>query len=199
MKHSLTLLAVLGSPAWSQASFLINGGFELPGTGAWNHYHNGEVPAWTVGQNDLLEIGVGVVYGVTGFEGRDMLELDSTRNVAVSQSVALAQGAYDLSFLFARRTTDLQGRSSDTCKFDVLWNGQVLRSYDPTSGAMEREHLLVQAIAGKNTVTFRGMGASDSYGAIIDDARLETVPEPSLVLACAAGLSALMRRRPQAK
>lgn len=191
---SFILLVVTGSVV-SNAAILTNGGFELPGTPVWAHFQNGELPGWHTGASDVMEVGVGVVYGVTGFEGKDVLELDSTKNILLSQTVSLSAGQYDLSFLYAKRGTNLGGRPADTCNFDVLWNNAVIASFAPGVSAMTLSHKTVAASNGSNTLSFRGTGTSDGFGAILDDVSLQPVPEPASMAALGIGLVGVIRMR----
>jgi len=195
MRRVTLLTLLIAVTTASHASILVNGGFELPGNNVWADYHNGEVPGWHTGPNDVMEIGVGVVYGVTGFQGKNMIELDSNRNVVVSQDVNLTAGQYDLSFLYARRGTNLGNRPNDTCDFDVLWNGGVVAAYTPTTSTMTLDHRSVTAVNGNNTLSFRAKGTSDSLGAIIDGADLQAVPEPASFVAIGLALMTGLRKR----
>ena len=192
----LVIVAVMSfAAAAAQAQLILNGSFENPPVGAWDYFANGQIAHWAVGQGARAEIGKSVCYGVSGADGINVTELDSDRNTAVTQSVSLAAGSYDLSFLFARRGVNLEHKPADTCDFEVLWNGTSVAFVSPTDSAMTRMHLAVTALDGANAVTFRGLGTSDGYGAILDGAELQAVPEPGSMIALGAGVVALARRR----
>lgn len=196
MTRLATIALLLVTAVTSHASFLVNGGFEQPWTSVWEQYANGQVPGWRTLSGQTLELGVGAVYHVTGGEGRAMMEVDGQSNVSVAQDVTLTSGQYELSFLAARRGVNLDGRNVDTCDYDVLWNGRVIASIRPTESSMQRLTYQVTGNQGVNTLVFRGMGTSDGTGALIDDARLEAVPEPCSVLAVVGAVaSAIARRR----
>lgn len=177
MKRAALLAAFAAFAVTSHANFLINGGFEQPGANPWQHFSNGQVPGWRT-SSGVIEIGRPVVYGVTGAHGLNVMETDSTANVYVSQSVSLSTGQYELSFLFSKRGSNLENRPGNTCDFDVLWNNTVVASMSPSSSTMSTKSIVVNGITGVNTVAFRGMGASDGMGALIDDVDLQSVPEP---------------------
>lgn len=198
MKYGAAIAAMTVLTTMGHASLLTNGSFELPGSNAWNHFSNGQVPGWYTEGGQVMEIGMPVVYGVAGADGRNVLELDSTSNVALSQTVNLAAGVYDLSFLYAKRGLNLENRPGNTCDFDVLWNHALVASYSPLSSTFARQDLLVTATAGFNTVTFRAMGASDGMGALLDDVRLESVPEPASLGALGVSAAAILRRKRRA-
>lgn len=195
MKCVLTLTMTAVGAAMTHANFLSNGGFEIPGSSAFNHYQDGEVPGWTVGRGEVMEIGKPSVYAVIGAQGTNVLEIDSNRNVTVSQAVNLSQGSYEISFLFARRGVNLEGKPLDTCDFQVLWNESVIGSFSPTTSTMTRQKFTVAGLSGMNSLSFKAMGTSDSMGAILDDASIETVPEPASLTALALGIGAVLRRR----
>lgn len=195
MKCVLTLTLTAVGAAMTHANFLTNGGFEIPGSSAFNHYQDGEVPGWTVGRGEVMEIGKPSVYAVVGAEGSNVLEVDSNRNVTVAQAVNLNVGSYELSFLYARRGVNLEGRPQDTCDFQVLWNNTVVGSFSPVSSTMTRQRITVAGTSGLNTISFKGMGTSDQMGAIIDDATIETVPEPASLTALAVGVASVLKRR----
>jgi len=96
------MAAAVGACCISQANAIpiVNGSFEDPllGTGQWGLYWS--IPGWTATGNRQIEIGRGTVYGVTGYDGNNVMELDSTGNAIVSQIVATAGGSYTLSFLY---------------------------------------------------------------------------------------------------
>jgi hypothetical protein len=177
----LAAAVVLVSANVSQANSIINGSFEnpacsVPGScsnGSWGLFES--ILGWTSPQN-VIEIGLGSVYGVTGYDGNQVLELDATGNAVVAQVVA-GPGAYTLSFLYADRNHSL------TETFEVYWNNTLLASFAPAANPPNSAMVLFSTVvngAGSNTLEFKGTGASDSYGAIIDDVRLVAVPEGGL-------------------
>jgi len=194
MRLACTAVAAFAVAA-AQAQLIQNGSFENPPVGAWDYFSNGQVANWSIGSGSKAEIGKAVCYGVTGAEGLNVTELDSDRNTAVTQSVTVSAGTYDLSFLFAKRGVNLDYKPADTCDFDVLWNGTSVAYVSPTDPAMSRMHLSVTALDGANTVTFRGRGTSDGYGAILDGVELQAVPEPASMAALASGVLALLKKK----
>ena len=177
MKTILRLLTVaaflLGSASVSSANLITNGSFEdVPspftrGGGTWDLYAS--IPGWAAGV-DLIEIGLGGVYGVSGFDGANVLELDANHNATVSQIVATPGGDYTLSFLFADRASV----ASSSASFQVYWNSDLVANISPTLTSMTLFSLQVTANAN-NTLTFKGTGTDDSYGAIIDKVELNSL------------------------
>lgn len=178
----LAVVSLLGSAAISNAGPIINGSFETPdcdvlgacSNGSWGLFET--IPGWTspVG---LIEIGESTLYGITGQDGDQVLELDSTGNSTVAQVVA-GPGTYLLSFLYGDRA----GGAVDT--FEVYWNTLLVAAVVPVlnsgGGAMQLFTAPVIAIAGNNTLEFKATGLSDSLGALIDDVQLDAVPDGGL-------------------
>lgn len=96
------------------------------------HIYMGILPKWSgsrLEDNRRRQYGSWTFHLLLRYEfARDLnvLELDSNRNIALMQDVNLTSGAYELSFLSAKRGAHLDGRPSDTCDFEVLWNNQLV-------------------------------------------------------------------------
>ncbi len=196
LKHTISFAVMFGLlSSISHANLLINGSFENPGSTAFNYYNNGQVPGWNVETAQVMEVGVASAYGVTGSDQRCVTELDSTSNVSLSQSISLSAGTYDLGFLYARRGTNMLNLPANTADFSVLWNNQLVSFFTPIDSAMQSKHFFVNAVQGMNKLTFRAEGPSDGFGAIIDNASLETVPEPASIAGLMIAGLGLARRR----
>ena len=122
----------------------------------------------------VIEIGDVSNYGITGQHGDQVLELDSTGNATVAQIVA-GPGVFQLSFLYADRFDGF----IET--FDVFWNNVLVQSFvpgaNPPIGVMQLCTTTVTAVGGNNELAFVSTGASDSFGALIDDVQLNAVPD----------------------
>jgi len=190
--------ALLGSAATSNANSIINGSFETPDCDGAGNCSNGSwglflaIPGWTAASG-MIEIGEYTLYGITGQDGDQVLELDSNGNAAVAQVVA-GPGVFQLSFLYADRDYPL----AET--FDVYWNNVLVNSFNPAAnppnGVMQLYSTLVTAVAGNNELKFVGTGGSDSIGALIDDVQLNQVPDGGVTaLLLGAGVLGLARIR----
>ncbi len=162
------LLAITGT---ASANLITNGSFEQPDlNGSWGTFTS--IPGWTAVGNYPIEIGAGSIYGVTGYEGKQVMELDSTGNAWVASVLGTVPGgSYPLSFLYARRA----GSQSDpnSSDFEVFWNNTSLGYFSPTSPTMSIFSGSVIALGGGNDVlVFVGKGLQNTYGAIIDDVKL---------------------------
>ena len=176
-----------------EAGPIVNGSFEYPevGTG-WGTYST--ILGWTATGTELIEIGYGGLYGVTGYDADQVLELDSYGNAVVAQAVTTPGGLYDLTFLYAMRG----GTAPGTNMFEVYWNSTLITSITPTSTAMSLFSAQVVAVGG-DTLSFVGTGTKDTYGGIIDNVQLNAVPDGGMTLSLLgmglAGLGWLRRRR----
>lgn len=171
----VTLLGTIAAPSVQANNLIVNGGFEQPAINGWSLFTT--IPGWTA-TADLIEIGQGAAtYGITGATGQ-VLELDANHNATVQQSLNLSAGTYDLGFDYARRLFGMDGRPANTADFEVLWNGNVVQYFSPTSNAMTHQDLMLTGTNGVNTLGFRGAGTDDSYGALVDNVSLSSVPEP---------------------
>jgi hypothetical protein len=176
MKHTLRLLAVTGSllcsAAVSNANLIVNGSFETPdqGTG-WNAYAS--ISGWTAVGVYGIEIGdAGNYGGITGYDGHQVMELDSYGNVVVDQTIPAFSGSLELSFLYAERG----GVPATSTTFDVYWNSALVGHFAPTDTAMALFSTSVTSGA-INTLEFVGTGTEDSLGALIDNVQLNGVPD----------------------
>jgi hypothetical protein len=179
-------VALAATAMTSNANLILNGSFEDLGSGSfnsggWNYFTS--IPNWApaAGTPDL-EVGLGSsVYGVSGYAGNNVMELDARQNVTVDQIITTSKTPYLLSFLYAKRITGNKGEAS--LELEVYWNNVLLGLVQPTSGAMTLKTFNVTGWSPTSTLEFRGAGTSDSYGALIDDVRLVAVPETSTVVA----------------
>jgi len=187
---SFALLA-LGATA-AQANLITNGSFEdVSLNGSWSQFNT--ITGWYA-MSDKIEIGQAGVYGVTGQDGANVLELDANHNATVAQDLSLSAGTYSLSFLKAMRA----GTDPSTNEIQVLWNGTQVASYLPNSTAFSMESLNLTAVGGVNTLAFRSAGSADSYGGMVDKVSVQAVPEPASVAALGVGAMGLLRRRRKA-
>ena len=199
VRVAIVFACLAGLPSVSHAgNILINSGFENPDCDIAGNCSNGSwglfatIPGWT-STGFPIEIGDVINYGIVGQEGDQVLELDSTGNAVVSQVVA-GPAVLTLSFLYADRNNGI----AET--FDLYWNNVLVQSFaplaNPTNSAMQFYSTTLIALGGVNTLSFVGTGASDSFGALIDDVKLETVPDGgATALLLGMGLVALRRLR----
>lgn len=164
--------------ASANANLIINGSFEFPelGTG-WGTFAS--ILGWSAGA-DQIEVGYAGIYGVTGHDQDQVLEVDAYHNAIVQQILGTTENSsYTLSFGVAQRVNTLPS----TCLVEVWWNGTLLDTIAPTSTVMSYYTYSVTGGVGGSTLQFRGAGTDDSYGGLVDNVILqpESVPEPVTV------------------
>ena len=164
----------------SGASLLVNGEFEQSGTvastGSWGK-GNSSLPGWTKTNSQYFEQVVNGYAGVAATEGSYWLDLDSGggtgSNMVISQTIQGLAAGQPMILLFdhANRTTASSG------SFEVRWNGALVLTATVTGKTMVTDRLELNAVAGDNVLTFKGLGAADNAGASLDNVRLyATVP-----------------------
>ena len=196
MKKHLSFLAIAGcllaSTALSNANLIQNGSFEDPTLPPNSWTTSVTIPGWAA-TVDTIEIGWAGIYGVTGQDGNQVMELDAYHNVTVSQLTTAPSGSYTFSFLYAMRIN----RTPLDCAFEVFWNTTSLGYFEPNSTVMQVASYNVVA-AGGDKVTFVGKGTDSSYGALIDNVQLNGVPDGGVTLSlfgmALAGLQWLRRK-----
>ncbi|HEX8240488.1 MAG TPA: calcium-binding protein [Allosphingosinicella sp.] len=164
----------------SGASLLVNGGFEQAGTiistGSWGNW-NSTMPGWTRlnSQNyEQVKSGEG---GIWASEGGYWLDLEggggSGSNMVISQTISGRAAGQPLILQF-----DHSSRvNSPSGAFEVWWNNVLVTTVNATGKTMVTDRLELVAVAGDNVLTFKGIGATDSVGASLDNVRLfATVP-----------------------
>jgi hypothetical protein len=190
-KTSLSVAIVLGVAAVSSANIVTNGSFEAVSYGnSYKQLSNDGVTGGWYAEKDFLEIGAASVYGVTGQDGKQVLELDAKANAKASQKLTTTKSKYSVTFSAALRksvATSSQGG-------DLYWNDVKVGSFLPSSTKMQDYKFFVTG-TGSDKISFVATGKSDSYGTLIDNVSVQAVPEPTSMAALAMGGIALLRRR----
>jgi Ca2+-binding RTX toxin-like protein len=161
-------------------SLLVNGGFEQAGNilsaAGWGNW-NSSMPGWTrLNSHNYEQVRSGEG-GVWASEGNYWLDLDggggAGSNMVISQTVSGLASGQPMILMF-----DHSNRASWTSgAFEVWWNGQLVSSVYANGRAMISDRLELLAVGGDNVLMFKGIGATDSVGASLDNVRLfATVP-----------------------
>lgn len=192
MKKALAVSLLAVSAVFASAASIVNGSFEAVNYGGGYALLNNDTVAggWFAEQN-FIEIGNAGLYGVSGFSGSQVLELDATGNSKVSQWVSTSAGStYTVSFDAGRRA----GVAASSQGFKVLWNNVTVGTFKPSTSVLGGYALDLVA-TGNDKLSFVGIGTSDSLGSIIDNVAIAPVPEPMSMFVLASGAVALLRRR----
>jgi hypothetical protein len=160
----------------AQANLIINGDFEADAqaAGSWNIDSN--LTGWVSGRNGI-ELRNNVAG--TAYDGANFIELDTTGNSSASQNIGTALGTvYNLTFAYSPRT----GVASTSNGIEVFWDGVsqgTFTGFTDANSAWTLESLNVTG-TGLDSLEFRAVGTSDSYGGSLDAVSLTAaIPEPA--------------------
>ena len=182
MKNSFFKLATLpliiaSGFATASTNLVTNGSFEDTATikNAWSFLEN--VPGWQRSANAKFEIQTSSVGIISAQDGNQYIELDSTANYSVMQTLDTEVGNnYEVSFYYSAR---VEGDAT-TNKADVYWDGELIASLNATTRGWQKFTFPVKASSTSTELKFVGTGKSDTTGAFIDDVKVTAK--------CASGL-----------
>ena len=172
-------------------------GLQTQPAGTWSIY--GSIDGWSKTSGPGIEVRNNVAGAAS--DGKNFVELDSTANTSMAQTILTAIGNYyNLSFDYSPRV----GVASGSNGIDVLWNGALLNASPITSSGMGLSSHAWTGFSysvvgtGSDVLSFRSVGTSDSYGGSLDNVKLVSdsddallVPEPGDLATFMAALSAL--------
>jgi len=196
MKFSKSLIAASMAAAAFGASaqdLVVNGSFEANSqpNGSWSIYNN--LTGWT-GNTDI-ELRNNVAGAAQN--GSNYVELDTTRNMSMSQIVT-GFGEYTLSFWYSARERVAAGSNGLDFSFGNL-TGSLLQNTAGAASGNNWQHFVGNVtLNGATTLTFAARGVSDSYGASLDNVSVTAVPEVETYAMMLAGLGmigTIVRRR----
>jgi len=126
------------------------------------------------------------------FDGKNYVELDTTKNSSMSQSFNTTFGqTYQLSFAYSPR----ENVGSNSNGIEVFWNGGSLGTFSGTGSASGNtwrvETLDVLGTGEWTTLRFDAVGTSDSLGGSLDNVSVTAVPEPQTYALMLAGLGVM--------
>jgi hypothetical protein len=185
------MIVGIAMSASAQANLVINGGFENPtqAPGTWSIQNT--IPGWTLTPDiEIRNNAVG-----TAYEGSNFVELDTTGNSIIRQTIATVIGTvYEISFAYSPRI-NIPAASNG---IEVYFGGDLLGSL---SGAGSSTHVwqlqtyLASARTTSSVLEFRAVGTSDSLGGSLDAVSVTAVPLPGSVALLGLGLLGMAARR----
>lgn len=196
-------LACLGLHTTASANLVLNGSFEdvspAPGVqtqanGTWSIYN--ALAGWATTAGPGIEVRNNIAG--TASNGVNYVELDSTGNTTMAQTLTTSAGSYyALTFDYSGRA----GVAAASNGIEVLWNNVVVNLNPITaSGIGQSNHVWTGFTfgvygTGSDVLSFRSVGTQDSLGGSLDNVRV--VSEPGVLAAFSLGLLALgwTRRR----
>ncbi|MCF2859466.1 DUF642 domain-containing protein [Pseudoalteromonas sp. SMS1] len=165
MKLSLFAMSMLFASQIATADNLItNGSFEQDVVNSkWKLLN--AVTGWQ-SEGARFEIQTSRLGIINAPDGNQYIELDSTANHSVFQSVATEAGkTYEVSFYYSPRVTG----HKQTNKVDVKWNGVTVLNLNATQRGWQSFTLSVEANSNSSEIRFTGTGTNDSLGGFIDN------------------------------
>lgn len=191
-----------GAPAHA-INLVSNGSFETDVVTTGNAFPlapNG-ISGWTL-SNTAEIFRNGHPSGLTASDGFQFLEMDSTANYSISQTLSnLTNGqTYKLSFdysprpTFAANTNGLNVSLDAQQIFSIASDGTSLSSVNWSSYGYQ-----FTATASPVVLQFSGAGLSDSAGALLDNVSVEAVPAPLPILGSGAALGYFRKMRGQSR
>lgn len=186
-------------------NLLTNGSFEYPGVsdGTWiqsDSLNSDPLFGWKYDPGQVVEIRNNAVG--TAQDGVNYVELDSTNNMDIWQTIATTAGqAYEISFYYSPRID----QPASTNGITVYWNDEVISIPEVITSAggsandWARYAYIVFGNGADSTLKFSAKGTSDSFGGNIDNVAISTVPLPGAALMFGSALlgAGVLRRRKQ--
>jgi hypothetical protein len=155
-------------PPTDPTNLLVNGSFEnVVGSHAGMPMEivatNGQVGTWQSSAN-RIEVWTEGKNGVTGTDGKNVVEVNA-QNGVLSQTVKTEAGTYyGISFDYAGQPGQIA-----SSKMEVLWNGAVIGTVDPTDATMKNYHFHAHGTGGNDVLAFRALaGDTDAFGGLLD-------------------------------
>ncbi|AOT07562.1 DUF642 domain-containing protein [Pseudoalteromonas luteoviolacea] len=165
MKLSLFAMSTLFASQIANAENLVtNGSFEEDAVNSkWTLLDS--VTGWQ-SEGARFEIQTSRLGIITAADGNQYIELDSTANHSVFQTLATEVGkTYEVSFYYSPRVTG----NNRTNKVDVKWNGTTVLNLNATRRGWQSFTLSVEAVSSSSEIRFTGSGTNDSLGGFIDN------------------------------
>ncbi len=204
----IMLMWTAGVAQASVSNLISNGNFEEMPDGTSLAYNNwttySSLPGWTLSPNAEIQYGLGWAqreHGLTGtINTSRYTELDSTQNTRLSQSVSLVNGAsYTLSFDYYNRVQSPSGGMEVRIGENLIYGTDKLAS----QWENHTSSFIYAGATGSQIFSLLGTGASNTYGAYVDNVSLvqkpAATPLPAAVWLLGSGLMGLVGLRKKFK
>lgn len=199
IRKSLVCVAIAAGAFSAQAqNIAVNGSFEQVSAtnsqnpGSWGIYNS------IIGWNGTPNIEVRDSVAGNAQQGSNYVELDTTNNSGMFQTIAAGSGWYELSFWYSARASVASGSNGLGFTFGSL-SGQVLaNTAGVPSGNVWQQYTGLVLLNGPTSLMFYATGKSDSLGGSLDNVSVTAVPEPesyAMMLAGLALMGTIARRR----
>lgn len=212
VRSCLTIAVLAATTLTASAATVINGSFEdapseqgRSGTDfnqmnisgrTWDIWN--ALPGWDTTTGRGVEVQSDRTLGdIDAHSGNHYLELDTTRNSGITQSVYLNEGKYELSFWYAPRSNN---SNSNGISFGI---GNMFDTVAGPSGEFQR-YTWTEVVrsfsidsAGTYDLTFAATQQSDGLGGLLDTIDITEIPLPASALLLLGGLGAIgaLRRK----
>jgi len=191
---ALILMATAVTAHAASTNMVVNGSFEATAQGSGGYkIHIGSptasaLPGWTSG-----DLGIELRNNKVGnaSDGFNFVELDTTYNSFMSQTIKSSAGSYLLTFDYQNRL-DTKNRSGTN---GLKWQFGSMSGVAPVLSDYGIWHTFstqVVGLSGSTELKFSADGTSDSYGSSIDNVSVKVVPIPGAVWMFGSGLVGLV-------
>lgn len=175
-----------------------NGSFETPEVGRRVTWFSGQTfdGFWYVSQGSIDIVGPENIYAP--YEGEQLVDLNGTMIGGIYQDINItASGMYNLSFAMKG---NYAASPAITRTMSVSLGSLFSRSYahhngDPWTVYSENITISTPGTYRLSFISTTRNTLQDSFGPMIDDVRLELVPEPASLTAIGVGLASLLGLR----
>ena len=101
-------------------------------------------------------------------DGNHHAELDVGENSSIFQDIKTGEGIYKLEFQYSPRPN----YTAESNVVEVYWEGNLIDTYSSDTVGWETKTYELTATGDVSRLEFKGAGASDAHGALIDDVKL---------------------------
>lgn len=158
--------------ACRRANLIYNASFERhPRFATGNSDYFSAIPGWRATTAAPFEVQHDSEDTINVLDGHAQIELDGRANASAAQDVLTAPGGhYGLDLFYAPRVPLPHQAASNLV--EVWWAGQQIDTLQGDKNEWYMKHYAVTATGNTSRLEFRGAGASDTFGGVIDNVQL---------------------------